>query len=74
MRARALRLETELDWWLSDRSLQAKPANRVSLDHGQADLVAEQIPNVIDAVQDHGGPAQGVCDKFHGGLGAICRA
>jgi len=36
--------------------LQPQPADGVALDHGQVDLVPEQVADVVDAVQDHGGP------------------
>ncbi len=43
-----------------DRS-KPKPADWVLPDHRQADFVAEQVADVVDAVQDHGGPAQVWC-------------
>ncbi len=46
---------------------ETKPADGVSLDHPKVDLVAEQISDVVDTVQDHGWPfeAQAPCDYVH---------
>jgi len=38
--------------------LEAQAADGVALDHGQIDLVAEEIPDVVDAIQNHGRPFQ----------------
>ena len=46
---------------------EAQPADGVPLDHAEVDLVAKQVTNVVNAVQDHGGPLQpeAPCDDVH---------
>ena len=40
-------------------------AQRIGLDHPQVNLVAHQVPDVVDAILDHGGPLKAETPSNH---------